>query len=133
MGHLTRAETVSLFEARRKAWLEEDAESYLALWSEDMKIELPGREGIRGKAAYTEVIHQSFAAMRPLAWEFHRIAVDDDHVLSEWTISGELRRTGRTVTWRGMSICRVAGGLIQEWREYWDPATLRATASADES
>ena len=126
MSHLTRAEAVSLFEARRKAWLDEDAETYLALWSDDMVIELPGREELRGKLAYTELIHQSFAAMRPLAWEFHRIVVDGDHVLSEWTITGELRRTGRTVTWRGMSICRVTGGLIQAWREYWDPAVLRS-------
>ncbi|MBW2290961.1 MAG: nuclear transport factor 2 family protein [Deltaproteobacteria bacterium] len=129
MSHrLTHAEAVSLFDARRKAWLEENAEAYLALWAEDMEIEIPGREIVRGKAAYAEMIQQSFATMRPLTWEFHRIVVDEDHVLSEWTIAGELRRIERSVTWRGMSTCRIAGGLIQVWREYWDPAALRTTA-----
>ena len=127
MSHLTRSEAVSLFEARRKAWLEENPEAYLALWSGDMVIQLPGRAEVRGKAAYTAMIQQSIATMRPVSWEFHRIAVDDDHVLSEWTISGELRRSGRTVSWRGMGICRIDAGLIQEWREYWDPAVLRGS------
>ena len=126
MSDLTKAEAVSLFEARRKAWLEENAQAYMALWAEDMEIELHGREALHGKAAYAEMIQESYAALQPVAWEFHRIVADGDHVLSEWTISGKLRHNGQTVSWRGMSICRIAEGLIQEWREYWDPAALRA-------
>ena len=136
-SRLTHAEAVGLFDARRRARLDEDTDAHLVLWADDMQIELPGREPVRGKHAYAEIVQQSFARMRPLSWEFHRIVVDyndeQDHVLSEWSISGELRQIERSVTWRGMSICRIDGGLIQEWREYWDPATLRATASADES
>ena len=30
----------------------------------------------------------------------------------------------RLVRWRGMAICRIAGGVTHEWREYWDPAAL---------
>jgi len=45
-------------------------------------------------------------------------------VLSEWTIAGETRATSKLVRWRGMAICRIEGGLIREWREYWDPAAL---------
>ena len=90
-----------------------------------MEIEIPGREIVRGKAACAEMIQRSFATMRPLTWEFNRIVVDEDHVLSEWTIAGELRRIERSVTWRGMSICRIAGGLIHEWREYWADSSDR--------
>jgi limonene-1,2-epoxide hydrolase len=50
--------------------------------------------------------------------------VDGDHVLSEWTIAGEERASAKLVRWRGMAICRIEGGLIHEWREYWDPAAL---------
>jgi ketosteroid isomerase-like protein len=50
-------------------WMNEenrqDAEAYLALWAEDMEIEIPGRKIVRGKAAYAEMIHKSFATMRP--------------------------------------------------------------------
>jgi len=123
---LAKELAVELFERRRRAWLDEDAEAYLGLWAEDMVIELPGRDQpIRGRADYAVLVERSFARMRPLAWEFHRLAVDGDHVLSEWTLRGELRTSGRAVAWRGMSICRVEGGLIREWREYWDPAALR--------
>lgn len=98
----------------------------MALWADDMRIHLPGRpEPIRGKAEYAKVIEQSIERMRPVSWRFHRIVVDDDHVLSEWTIAGEIRATGKLVTWRGMGICRLENGLISEWREYWDPALLR--------
>jgi uncharacterized protein (TIGR02246 family) len=123
---LTRDRALELFERRRAAWLASDADAYLELWSDDMIIELPNRgEPIRGKAAYADLIHQSMAHMRPLSWEFHAVAVDGDRVLAEWTIEGEFRSTAKRVAWRGMSICRLAGDRICEWREYWDPAALR--------
>ena len=125
MQRLTLAAARDLFERRRAAWLAEDVAGYLALFADDLVMHLPGRdEPIRGKAAYAKLVAASFARLRPLSWEFHRLAVDGDHVLSEWTIAGEERVSGRAVHWRGMSICRVAGGVIHEWREYWDPAQL---------
>jgi ketosteroid isomerase-like protein len=115
----------ALFERRRAAWLAEDAVGYLALFADALVMQLPGRaEPIRGKAAYARLVAASFARLRPVSWEFHRLAVDADHVLSEWTIAGEERASGRAVRWRGMSICRVEAGVIHEWREYWDPAAL---------
>jgi len=88
-------------------------------------MQLPGRaDPIRGKTLYAKLVTASFARLRPVSWQFHRLAVDGDYVLSEWTIAGEARASGRTVRWRGMSICRIADGVIQEWREYWDPAQL---------
>ena len=115
-----------LFERRRNAWLASDAAAYMALWSDDMVIELPGRDPIRGKAAYAAMIDDSMRHMRPIAWTFHHIAVDADHVLAEWTIEGEFIAKARAVSWRGMSVCRLEDGLICEWREYWDPGALRA-------
>ena len=100
--------------------------AYLALFADALVMHLPGRaEPIRGKAAYAKLVDASFRRLRPVAWEFHRLAVDGDHVLSEWTLAGEVRRSGQPLRWRGMAICRIADGLIQEWREYWDPAQLR--------
>ncbi len=127
MGELKRADVEELYERRRRLWLAGDARAYLALWAEDLVIELPGRaEPIRGKPAYAELIQSAFRGMRPVSWEFHRLAIDGDHVLSEWTLVGELRASGKVLRWRGMSTCRLANGLIQEWREYWDSALLRS-------
>jgi len=127
---LSAAEARALFERRRAAWLAEDAAGYLSLFADDMVMHLPGRpEPIRGKVAYAKLVAGSFARLRPVSWEFHHLAVDGDHALSEWTIAGEERVSGRPVRWRGMAICRIAGGVIHEWREYWDPAELRLTQS----
>ena len=128
---LSRDEALQLFERRRTAWLAEDVAGYLALWREDLVIELPGRsEPVRGLTAYERVVRRSFEHIRPVAWTYHHLAVDADHVLSEWTIEGELRSAGSPVSWRGMAVCRLAGGRIARWREYWDPAALRAQLEA---
>ena len=129
MTELTRVEVEDLFERRRCAWLEGDAAGYMALWADDMQIHLPGRSNpIYGKTEYAKVIEQSNKNMLPISWEFHRLAIDGDHVLSEWTISGKVRQTGKTLTWRGMGICIIEDGLICVWREYWDPALLKRQA-----
>ena len=44
MADLNRSDTEDLFERRRTAWLAEDTTAYLALWADDMAIELPGRD-----------------------------------------------------------------------------------------
>jgi hypothetical protein len=31
------------------------------------------------------------------------------------------------MSYRGISICKMRGGLIQSWREYYDPAELNVS------
>ncbi len=129
MEKLTREIAVALFERRREAWLASDADAYMALWSDDMVIDIPGRsESICGKDAYAKLIDSSMKSLRPVSWEFHSLAVDGDQVLAEWTLTGEYRAGNKSIRWRGMSICRLRDGLISEWREYWDPASLQERA-----
>ena len=126
MSDLERSEAKELFDRRRAAWLASDAVAYIALWSDEMVIHLPGRaDPIVGKAAYAKLIDESMAEMRPISWEFHSIAIDAERVLAEWTIRGEYIKASQEVSWRGMSICTLRDGLIVHWREYWDPAALR--------
>ncbi len=122
---LTREAVTAIFDRRRLAWLESDAEAYMALWVDDMRIELPGRDPIVGKHAYAKLIDESMRSMRPKDWVFHHLAIDGDHVLAEWTIEGEFIANSKRVRWRGMSVSRMQGGLICEWREYWDPSAMR--------
>jgi hypothetical protein len=125
MQALTREAAIELFGRRRQAWLSSDTDAYLDLWSDDMVIEIPGRDApIEGKTRYRRLVEASMRRMEPIGWEFHSLAVDGDQVLAEWTIEGEVREEGRRVRWRGMSICRIREGLICEWREYWNPALL---------
>ena len=116
-------EAVELFERRRKAWLDEDADAYLALWAEDMTFRSPVHdEPLREKPAYEKLIRRSLEMVRPVAFTVHHIAVHGDLVLAEWDAEIEWRTDGRRSAWRGMSVCEIRDGLITEWREYWNPA-----------
>jgi limonene-1,2-epoxide hydrolase len=122
---LTREEAVALFERRRDAWLREDMDAYLALWSEDMTFRSPvHREPLRGREAFAALVRQSAGFGKPVRFDFHRIAVDGAVVLAEWTIAVEQRADGRRREWDGMSACEVRDGRIVWWREYWNPADL---------
>lgn len=122
---LTREDALALFEQRRQAWLREDIEAYLALWSEDMTFQSPVHaEPLRGRAAFAELVRQSFAFSRPLRFDFEHIAVHGAVVLAEWTIAVERRDGGRVLEWRGMSVAEIRDGVIRMWREYWNPAFL---------
>ena len=122
---LTRDEAVALFARRRDAWLAGDLDAYLALWADDMRFQSPVHaEPLRGKAAFADLVRHSFAFARPVAFEFSHIAVVGDVVLAEWAIAVERREGGRRVAWSGMSVAEVRGGLIQWWREYWNPADV---------
>jgi ketosteroid isomerase-like protein len=121
VGELSVDDAAALFERRREAWLGADVERYLACFTDDLEIAVPGRdEPIRGIEAYGKLVRASFAWAAPIAFDFHHLAVtDDDVVLAEWSI-----RTERAA-WRGMSACGLREGRIAWWREYWDPAQLR--------
>ncbi len=123
---LTRDEAVALFERRRRAWLDEDVDAYLALWAEDTSFQSPVHaEPLRGRAAFADLVRQSLAHARPISFDFAHVAVHDAFVLAEWTIAIESRADGRRITWRGMSVAEIRDGLIRAWCEYWNPADLR--------
>ncbi len=115
-------EAVALFERRRQAWLAEDVDAYLALWAADMTFASPvHREGMRGRAAFADLVRRSLAAVRPIRFDVAHLAAVGSVVLAEWSIEVERRADGRRIAWTGMSTCEMRGGLITSWREYWDP------------
>jgi limonene-1,2-epoxide hydrolase len=121
----TRDEAIALFDRRRRAWLGEDVDGYLALWAEDMTFQSPVHaEPLRGRAAFADLVRRAFAFSRPLAFDFTHIAVAGDTVLAEWRIAVERRDGERRIEWWGMSVAEVRGGLIHAWREYWNPADV---------
>jgi ketosteroid isomerase-like protein len=123
---LNQKEAVELFERRRAAWLAADADAYLALWAEDMTFQSPVHdEPLVGKAVYADLINRSLSMIRPVAFNFHEIAVVGDKVLAEWDAELEWKEDGRRSSWRGMSVCTIRDGLITSWREYWNPADFQ--------
>ena len=121
----TRDEAIALFDRRRRAWLAEDIDGYLALWAEDMTFQSPVHpEPLLGRAAFAGLVRRASAFSRPVAFEFTHIAAAGDVVLAEWRIAVERRDTRRRVEWWGMSVAEVRGGVIHAWREYWNPADV---------
>src|SRR2546422_1294933 len=113
----TRDEATLLFERRRDAWLRGDLDAYLALWAEDMTFQSPVHAEPLGRAAFADLVRQSFAVARPVAFEFEHIAVARDVVLAEWRIAVERRDGGRRIERWGMSVAQVRDRLLRRWRE----------------
>jgi limonene-1,2-epoxide hydrolase len=121
----THAEAVALFARRRRAWLAEDLDAYLALWAEDMTFQSPMHaEPLRGRPAFAALVRQSLAFARPVSFDFTHLMADGSTVLAEWRIAIERRAEGRRVEWWGMSVAEIRDGLIHRWREYWNPADV---------
>ncbi len=127
MGGVNRDDAAALFERRRQAWLNEDVEDYLDCFAEDLVLETPASEPTHGRARYAALVRRSLAAVRPVAFDFHEIAVHGTTVLAEWTITLEVRADRRELSYRGMSICEIEDGRILWWREYYDPYWQRAS------
>jgi ketosteroid isomerase-like protein len=126
---LSVADARAVFERRGAAWLAEDVDGYLDLWVDDLRLEMPGREPVRGRAAYEALVRQALGWARPRAFHVHHLAVDGDVVMADWTISVARRRDGNVVEWRGMSVAQLREGRIVWWREYYDdPAALARAA-----
>jgi uncharacterized protein (TIGR02246 family) len=120
----TRDEAMGLFDRRRRAWLAEDLEAYLALWADDLRFRSPSHAEPIGRAAFAELVRRSYASARPLQFDVTHLAVDGDLVLAEWVIAMSTRAEGRRIEWWGMSVANMRDGLIHEWREYWNPADM---------
>ena len=120
----SREEAVVLFERRRRAWLDGDVDSYLALFADEMQFVSPVHPEPLDRAGFAALVRRSLAAARPLAFEFLHLAVAGDTVLAEWRIAIG-RPDGKRIDWCGMSVAEVRNGLIYYWREYWNPANVR--------
>jgi limonene-1,2-epoxide hydrolase len=128
---MTHADAAALFDRRRRAWLAEDEAAYLDCWTEDMRFASPVHvPPLVGRAAYAALVRRSGAVIRPVAFEVHHLALDGQVVLAEWTIRVADRTSGREAGWDGMSRAWYQDGRIAEWREYWNPADVRAATAS---
>lgn len=118
---MDRAEAVALIEKRRDAWLRQDLDTYLGLFADDFTFHADGVEQSRGRAALEESVRRNYERFRPISWEFHEIAVHGSNVLTEWTVTMEVIKTGARWSLRAMGICEIRDGLTIWAREYRSP------------
>lgn len=119
---MTHDEALALFARRRDAWLASDLDAYLALFAPDLEFRSPTHvEPLRAREAFATLVRDSARALEPESFEFTHLAVHGDVVLAEWHIAARHRASGRRIAWWGMSVCTIRDGMIQTWREYWNP------------
>src|SRR2546429_3948661 len=110
---LSHEDALALFERRRRAWLAEDLDAYLALWTEDMTFQSPmPAEPLRGRSAFAELVGRSLATTRPVRFDLEHLAVRDDAVLAAWWIAVERRGSGGAARRPGRSAAAGPDGAI---------------------
>jgi len=115
---MDRAEAVALIEKRRNAWLSEDVDTYLSMFSKDFAFYVNGVELIAGRRALENAVRRNYLRFQPVSWEFSEIAVHGSNVLAEWTVTMTERTTGTKQSIRAMSICEIGDGLTTWQREH---------------
>ena len=75
---------------------------------------------VNGETRSPEEFRKRFQAFRP-DWSTLQIIIEDmvaegDKVATHWTMHGTWRATGKQITARGISFCRITEGKIQD---YW--------------
>jgi hypothetical protein len=114
---MDRTEALTLMEKRRNAWLQNDLDTYLNLFSDDFAFS-DGVEETRGRAAWEDVIRRNDERSSPVSWEFHSIAVDGSKILAEWTVTIEPKGSGTKVALKAMSISEAKDGRFTSHHEY---------------
>ena len=115
---MERSEAAAFLERRSRAWLAGDLETYLGLTAEDYTVEANGAVDVRGRAELEQQVRRNYERFRPVAWDYHEIAVDGSRVLAEWTVTMEARGDGHRWSLRAMSVGEIRDGRLQWWREY---------------
>jgi len=110
-------DAMALLERRRAAWLQQDVDTYLSLFSEDF-VSSDGVEQISGLSEWAEVVRRSDERASPIGWEFHAVAVDGSKILAEYTFTVEPKGTGVQRSVHGMSISEVRDGVFTSHRDY---------------
>ena len=117
------------------AWNAHDVDAILSLHTDDSVFEnhTSGGKGV-GKDAIRSILRGIFATFPDLRFEGRRLYVRDDLVVQEWTAtathsqpitrgSKTIAPTGKTITWNGMDVIPMRGGLVARKDVYADSIT----------
>jgi limonene-1,2-epoxide hydrolase len=118
---MDHTEAQALMEKRREAWLGQDLDTYLSLFSEDFFFS-NGVEESRGRTSWEQMVRRNYERFAPMDWEIHQMAVDGASILAEWTATIEPAGTDARVSVRGMSISETRDGVFTSHREYLWPS-----------
>ena len=119
-----QAETTPEWTVRQfvAAWHGPDLDRICALLVEDIVYHNVPMEPLTGKASIEDYL-RSAGPFEHCEWELLHIAASGEHVLTERI--DRMTKDGKAIVLPLMGIFKVSGGLIREWRDYFDLAMYR--------
>lgn len=105
------------------AWTGPDMDRVISHLGDDIVYHNIPMEELSGLAAVERYLRAA-GPFAHSAWEVRAVAANGEQVLTERIDRMTVR--GRMVTLPVMGTFRVRGGLIREWRDYFDLASYRA-------
>ena len=105
-----------------EAWRGPDLDKVCALLGDDIAYHNIPMEPLVGKPP-VEAYLRSAGPFEESEWELLHIATSGEHVLTERV--DRMTKGGKAISLPLMGIFRVSGGLIREWRDYFDLAMYR--------
>ena len=105
------------------AWHGPDLDQVCALLGEDVAYHNIPMEPLAGKNA-VEAYLRAAGPFEESDWELLHIAASGEFVLTERV--DRMVKGGKRIALPLMGIFRVSGGLIREWRDYFDLAMYRS-------
>lgn len=102
-------------------------EELRSLYAEDVRFEDP-IQAVQGVDAFVDVNRRLARRARELSFTVARVVGDDDEFFITWHMTLRLR-FGPPLELDGVSHIRAEGGKVRAHRDYWDLATLFASAA----
>jgi limonene-1,2-epoxide hydrolase len=111
-----------IIDAYYAAWIRDDLEAVLALCTEDVIAVNVPIGPLQGKGAVRTFFDKFGRGMSSKRYEVLHVLVDGDVAVVEGVEN--YVKSGKTVALPYMSMFRFRGGLIAEWRDYFDLQTV---------
>jgi len=119
----------NVFARYAQAWLDDDWEAAVALWSDDVVHHVPGRHRLagtfRGKQAYLNHLDEAFAELAGSVEiiSVHDVLISDDHAVA--LVHERAVRGDRSLDFQRVVVYHAADDLITEtWSYDFDPYAL---------
>lgn len=110
----------STIELARTAWIDRDADAIPQLFTEDGTLIVPGQRW-QGRARIRSEIAKFARDYTDVSITIHRIIIDGDRAAVEWHYEDTQKATGKRNRSDDVIVLEVQNGLINYWREYFDP------------
>jgi uncharacterized protein (TIGR02246 family) len=112
----------TLVEKAKEAWVAQDANALVKLFTSDGEIIVPGQKW-QGQARIREEINHFAEQYSDVKIDIKRIIIENNQAAVEWYYEDTEKETGHRNQADDVIVIDFKDGLISRWREYFDTET----------